>query len=65
MRLDKYPEKKTDLKIRNCIKNSDKSGKTMNKEREEEWLEKNKEAIEEQNKRIDKEGLFSDEHRRF
>jgi len=32
---------------------------------EQQWLEENKAAINAVNERIEKEGLFSDEHRRF
>ncbi len=37
----------------------------IKQKREEEWLEQNREAIEAQNRRIEKTGAFSDEYRRF
>jgi len=37
----------------------------VRKREEERWLEENKEAIDAFNKRVEKEGCFSDEHRRF
>ncbi|MCB4743382.1 MAG: type II toxin-antitoxin system CcdA family antitoxin [Sulfurovum sp.] len=37
----------------------------VKKKEEEQWLEENREAIDAYNERIEKEGLFSDEHRRF
>ena len=37
----------------------------VRKREEQQWLEENKSAIDAVNKRIEKEGLFSDEHRRF
>ncbi len=37
----------------------------VRKREEQQWLEENKAAIDAVNKRIEKEGLFSDEHRRF
>ncbi len=37
----------------------------VKKREEQQWLEENKSAIEAYNTRIEKEGLFSDEHRRF
>ena len=37
----------------------------VRKREEEQWLEENKSAIDAVNRRIEKEGLFSDEHRRF
>ncbi len=55
MKLDKYLEKENNTKIR----------KIMNDKREQEWLIENKEAIKKQNERIEREGSFSDEHRRF
>ncbi len=35
------------------------------KKKEQQWLKENKEAIDEQNKRIEKHGCFSDAYRRF
>jgi len=37
----------------------------VKKREEEQWLEENKSAIDAFNERVEKEGLFSDEHRRF
>ena len=37
----------------------------VRKREEQQWLEENKGAIDAVNERIEKEGLFSDEHRRF
>lgn len=37
----------------------------VKKREEEQWLEENKAAMDAVNERIEKEGLFSDEHRRF
>jgi antitoxin CcdA len=37
----------------------------VRKREEEQWLEENKSAIDAFNERVEKEGLFSDEHRRF
>jgi antitoxin CcdA len=37
----------------------------VRKREEQQWLEENKAAIDAVNERIEKEGLFSDEHRRF
>ncbi|MCF6243433.1 MAG: type II toxin-antitoxin system CcdA family antitoxin [Sulfurovum sp.] len=37
----------------------------VKKREEQQWLEENIEAIDAYNERIQKEGLFSDEHRRF
>ena len=39
---------------------------TLNQiEKEKAWLKENKEAIDQQNERIEKYGCFSDAHRRF
>jgi antitoxin CcdA len=37
----------------------------VRKREEQQWLEENEAAIDAVNERIEKEGLFSDEHRRF
>jgi antitoxin CcdA len=37
----------------------------VRKREEQQWLEENKSAIDAFNERVEKEGLFSDEHRRF
>jgi len=37
----------------------------VRKREEQQWLEENREAIDAFNEHVDKEGLFSDEHRRF
>jgi len=37
----------------------------VRKREEEQWLEENRAAFDAVNERIEKEGLFSDEHRRF
>ncbi len=37
----------------------------VKKREEEQWLEENRAAFDAVNERIEKEGLFSDEHRRF
>ncbi len=61
MRQDKYAD------IESNVKSSEntKTEQIINNKREQEWLEENKEAIEKQNERMEKEGSFSDEHRRF
>jgi len=55
MSIDKHPEKKNKIKIE----------KRTNETREQSWLKENKEAIEKQNERMEREGSFSDEYRRF
>jgi antitoxin CcdA len=37
----------------------------VRKREEQQWLEESKSAIDAFNERVEKEGLFSDEHRRF
>jgi len=49
----------------NRISNMRKSKDVVKTKKEQEWLEENKEAIEKQNERIEREGLFSDAYRRF
>jgi len=57
MRLEKNLEKESDIKSN--IKY------VTNKQREQEWIKENKEAINGQNERITKYGCFSDGYRRF
>jgi post-segregation antitoxin (ccd killing protein) len=59
MRHENYLADKDSYKSNESIDNS------INEKREQEWLEENKEAIEKQNERMEREGSFSDEHRRF
>jgi len=49
----------------NRISNMRKSKDVAKTKKEQEWLEENKEAIEKQNERMKKRGLFGDEYRRF
>jgi len=49
----------------NRIYNMRKSKDIAKTKKEQEWLEENKEAIEKQNERMKKRGLFGDAYRRF
>ena len=51
------------LKKEDNVKSTNKQ--IINHAKEQEWLKENKEAIDKQNERIEKEGAFSDEYRRF
>lgn len=62
MRLDKDSEKKNDIEHNTNTYNA---RHTIHNKLEQEWLKENKEAIEKQNERMEKEGVFSDEYRRF
>jgi len=53
----KMSEKKSDIER--------KTKRRTNKQKKQEWLQENKEAIEKQNERIEREGSFSDVYRRF
>ena len=45
--------------------NSIKTKQILKDKREQAWLKENKEAIDKQNERMEREGSFSDEHRKF
>jgi post-segregation antitoxin (ccd killing protein) len=62
MRLDKYSKKESN---RNHTSNASKLKHIVNAKREQEWLKENKEAIDKQNERMEREGSFSDVYRRF
>jgi len=49
----------------NRISNIRKSKDVAKTKKEQEWLKENKEAIEKQNERIEREGSFFDAYRRF
>jgi len=49
----------------NSLDKTLKSKKVTHTKQEQEWLKENKEAIDGQNERIEKEGSFSDAYRRF
>ena len=65
MSLDKCIEKKSMQKSFKRIDSLMNDDQVINTKREEEWLKENKEAIEKQNERMKKRGLFGDAYRRF
>ena len=65
MGLDKCIENKSMQKSFKRIDSRMKDVQVINTKKEQEWLNENKEAIEKQNKRIEREGSFSDAYRRF
>jgi post-segregation antitoxin (ccd killing protein) len=62
MRLDKYSKKESNS---NHTSNASKLKHIVNAKREQEWLEENKETIEKQNERMEREGSFSEAYRKF
>ena len=58
MKVNKNLDKKMDIK-------HDNNTSMTQHIQEQQWLKKNKEAIEEHNKLIEKHGCFSDAYRRF